>query len=260
MILLDPELDLGPSRQHPGLPELPVGVGAGRAPESKTDSPGAVWRRSALPWAERLPTPPTLARFLAQAQDAARLRGQVTVLLTTDAAIRDLNRRFRGKDKATDVLSFPAVPLQSAKPAERVAGDIAISVDTARRQATEQGHALTCELKVLILHGVLHLAGYDHESDTGRMHRRERQLRAQLGLPQGLIERASTKRAARPKVRLVLGDRIERASRREARRIAPDGVRSGTRRTQSGVSTPNSQKPHRGGGNLSARSTRSRKP
>ena len=207
MILLDPELDLGPSRQHPGLPELPVGRGAGRAPESKTDSPRASWRRSALPWAERLPTPRTLARFLAQAQDAAGLHGQVTMLLTTDAAIRDLNRRFRGKDKATDVLSFPAAPLQSAKPAERVAGDIAISVETARRQATEQGHALTCELEVLILHGVLHLAGYDHETDAGKMQRRERQLRARLGLPQGLIERASPKRSTRPKLRRTAGAR-----------------------------------------------------
>jgi probable rRNA maturation factor len=129
----------------------------------------------------------------------------VTVLLTTDAAIRDLNRRFRGKDKATDVLSFPADALQSAKPVERVAGDIAISVETARRQATEQGHALTCELKVLILHGVLHLAGYNHESDAGQMQRRERDLRAQLGLPQGLIERTSTGRAVGKKVGRTAG-------------------------------------------------------
>jgi probable rRNA maturation factor len=149
------------------------------------------WRRSALPWVERLPTPSTLARFLALAQDAVGLRGQVTVLLTTDAALRDLNLRFRGKDKTTDVLSFPAKPLQNAKPAERVAGDVAISVDNAHRQAAEQGHALTCELKVLILHGLLHLAGYDHETDAGQMHRRERDLRAQLRLPLGLIERNS---------------------------------------------------------------------
>lgn len=189
MILLDPELKPD-SRSH-----------------SKAASPGAVWGRSSLPWAERLPTPRTLARFLSEAQDAAGMRGQVTVLLTTDAAIRDLNRRFRGKDKATDVLSFPAVPLQSAKPAERVSGDIAISVETARRQATEQGHALTCELKVLILHGVLHLAGFDHEADAGQMQRRERQLRAQLGLPQGLIERASPKPSTRPKLHRTAGAR-----------------------------------------------------
>jgi probable rRNA maturation factor len=109
--------------------------------------------------------------------------------LATDATVRDLNRRFRGKDEATDVLSFPAKPLQNTKPAERVAGDVAISVETARRQAAEQGHALATEIKVLILHGLLHLAGYDHETDAGKMQRRERKLRERLGLPQGLIER-----------------------------------------------------------------------
>ena len=115
------------------------------------------------------------------------------MLLATDATIRDLNRRFRGKDEATDVLSFPAEPLKNTKAAERVAGDVAIGVETARRQAAEQGHALATEIKVLILHGLLHLAGYDHETDAGKMQRRERQLRARLGLPQGLIERAAPK-------------------------------------------------------------------
>jgi probable rRNA maturation factor len=137
-----------------------------------------------------------LARFLTQAQSAVGLRGQVTVLLTTDATICDLNRRFRGKDAATDVLSFPATKsVRNAAPAERVAGDLAISLETARKQAAEQGHALGVELRVLILHGLLHLAGYDHEVDGGKMERRERRLRATLGLPQGLIERARTKPA-----------------------------------------------------------------
>ncbi len=118
-----------------------------------------------------------------------RLKGQVTVLLTTDAAIRDLNRRFRGKNKATDVLSFPAEgPFRLS--AEGIAGDVAISVTTALRQAAEQGHSLATEIKVLILHGVLHLAGFDHEADEGQMARRERVLRGRLGLPLGLIERA----------------------------------------------------------------------
>ncbi len=134
-----------------------------------------------------------LARFLDEAQTAVGLLGQVTVLLTTDAAIRDLNRRFRGKDEATDVLSFPANRLQNTKPAERVAGDLAIGVETARKQATEQRHTLGVELRVLILHGLLHLAGYDHETDAGKMQRREGQLRAKLGLPQGLIERVNAK-------------------------------------------------------------------
>ncbi len=185
MILLDPELEPG-SRQH-----------------SKAASLGAVWGRGSLPWAERLPTPRTLARFLAQAQDAVGLSGQVTVLLTTDAALRDLNCRFRGKAKSTDVLSFPASAPASGP--ERIVGDIAISVETARRQAAEQGHSLGTEIKVLILHGLLHLAGYDHESDAGQMRRRERDLRAQLGLPQGLIER--TGEHARPKARRIAGAR-----------------------------------------------------
>ncbi len=117
----------------------------------------------------------------------------MTVLLASDATIRDLNRRFRGKDEATDVLSFPAEPFKNTNAAERAAGDVAIGVETARRQAAEQGHALNTEIKVLILHGLLHLAGYDHETDAGKMQRRERQLRARLGLPPGLIERAAPK-------------------------------------------------------------------
>ncbi|SPE18838.1 Endoribonuclease YbeY (modular protein) [Candidatus Sulfotelmatomonas gaucii] len=170
MILLDPDLD----------PDAESHSGA--------TSPGSAWRRSALPWAERVPTPPTLSRYLKQAQDAVRLRGQVTVLLTTDENIRNLNRRFRGKNRSTDVLSF--APNPQVQNQEKVAGDIAISIPTARRLAVEQGHALTCELKILILHGLLHLAGYDHDTDHGKMRRRERQLRALLGLPLGLIERA----------------------------------------------------------------------
>ena len=141
---------------------------------------------AATPRNFRLPTARTLSRFLTAAQAAVRLRGQVTVLLTTDAAIRRLNRRFRGKNKATDVLSFPAEGVGT----EEIAGDLAISVTTALAQAAEQGHSLSTEIKVLILHGLLHLAGYDHEIDDGKMARRERLLRARLGLPQGLIERA----------------------------------------------------------------------
>jgi len=135
----------------------------------------------------RLPSAHTLARFLSGAQSMVRLCGQVTVLLTTDAALRKLNRQFLGKNKATDVLSFPAKGIG----AEKIAGDLAISVPTARKQAFEHGHSLSIEIKVLILHGLLHLAGHDHESDAGQMARRECQLRAKLGLPQGLIERAA---------------------------------------------------------------------
>ena len=134
-----------------------------------------------------MPNLRTLSLFLREAQAAVKLRGQVTVLLTTDVGIRRLNRQFRGKNKATDVLSFPAAamgPLQ-------VAGDLAISIPMARRQAVERGHSLAVEIKVLILHGLLHLAGYDHETDEGQMARREQKLRAALRLPHGLIERAS---------------------------------------------------------------------
>jgi probable rRNA maturation factor len=168
MILLDPDLATDP------------------APDADSAKRSAVLRPQANSRNHRVPSSRTLARFLRVAQDAVKLRGQVTVLLTTDAEIRRLNRQFRGKNKATDVLSFPADSLG----AERIAGDLAISVPTARRQSAEQGHALSVEIKVLILHGLLHLAGYDHEADGGLMARRERLLRARLGLPQGLIERA----------------------------------------------------------------------
>jgi len=136
-----------------------------------------------------LPSTRSLSGFLVQAQAAVRLRGQVTVLLTGDAALRALNRRFRRKNKPTDVLSFPAAAFKNAKPAQRIAGDLAISVETARRQAEARGHSLATEIKILILHGLLHLAGYDHEADSGQMNRRERHLRARLRLPHGLIER-----------------------------------------------------------------------
>lgn len=134
-----------------------------------------------------LPSARTLARFLAQARLAVKLRGQVSVLLTTDVAQRRLNRRFRGKNKPTDVLSFPAD--RTAPGADKIAGDLSIGVPTARRQAEQQGHTLSTEIKVLILHGLLHLAGYDHETDSGEMALRERKLRTRLGLPGGLIER-----------------------------------------------------------------------
>jgi probable rRNA maturation factor len=131
-----------------------------------------------------LPKKPTLARYLREAQAAVGLRGEVSVLLTTDAGIRGLNKRFRKKDKATDVLSFPVDDASFGS-----AGDLAISVETAARQAAEQGHRLSVELRVLMLHGLLHLAGLDHERDNGEMARKERRLRAKLGLPLGLIER-----------------------------------------------------------------------
>jgi probable rRNA maturation factor len=137
----------------------------------------------------------SLERFAASAQRAARLRGEVAILITNSASIRRLNRNFRGKDKPTDVLSFPS----SAK---ELAGDIAISAQIANKQARALGHTLAAELKVLILHGMLHLAGHDHEEDDGEMAKLESRLRAKLKLPQGLIERSATPdRSAKRKAR-----------------------------------------------------------
>ena len=109
------------------------------------------------------------------------------MLLTGDRELRRLNRQFRGKNKATDVLSFPA-PREFAGV---YAGDLAISLETAERQAGEHGHALREELRILLLHGVLHLQGMDHESDHGEMAAAEARLRRQLRLPLGLIARVS---------------------------------------------------------------------
>jgi probable rRNA maturation factor len=127
-----------------------------------------------------------LARFAQRARKAAGLRGQVNVVLASSRDMRALNRRFRGKDKPTDVLSFPPVPVV----AEAFSGDIVISTDIACRNARLYQHAPAQEVKILILHGMLHLAGYDHESDHGEMARKEERLRRQLGLSNGLIRRA----------------------------------------------------------------------
>jgi len=130
----------------------------------------------------------TLRRFLQRAQSAVGLTGEVHVLLTDDAALRRLNRLFRGKDKATDVLSFPA-----SREATGMAGDLAISLDHAQQQASAFGHTLVEEVKILLLHGLLHLAGEDHETDSGQMAAREATLRAKLRIPVGLIERVQIK-------------------------------------------------------------------
>ena len=113
-------------------------------------------------------------------------RGTVTLVITSDRRIRTLNRDWRGIDRATDVLSFPAG--DGPGPAKHL-GDLVIARETAARQARAEGHSLSTELRVLALHGLLHLLGYDHERDSGRMARIERRLRRQGGLPAGLIER-----------------------------------------------------------------------
>jgi probable rRNA maturation factor len=128
-----------------------------------------------------------------------RARGTVTIALVGDAAMRRLNGRFAGKDRVTDVLSFPA-----AAPEARAAGtsagtpaglphlgDIVIATGVAGRQARDAGHSYGRELRVLALHGLLHLLGYDHERDDGTMARVEARLRRKGGLAAGVIERGS---------------------------------------------------------------------
>lgn len=109
--------------------------------------------------------------------------GRFTCLLTGDAELRRLNREFLGRDYATDVLSFP-----SPGP-DGFLGEMAVSTARAAEQARRLGHSLEDELRVLMLHGLLHLLGHDHERDRGRMARLEARLRRQFGLPAGLIER-----------------------------------------------------------------------
>ena len=180
MIILDPYLDSDQTSASSRTPRRRSAASPSRA-QSQSD---------------RIPSARALVRFLREAQSAVNLRGQVSVLLTTDKEIRRLNRQFRGKNKATDVLSFPSLTHVSkgrrhgAPRRFEIAGDLAISVDTARKQAAGIGHSVSIEIKVLMLHGLLHLAGYDHETDDGEMARREVSLRKRLGLPLGLIERS----------------------------------------------------------------------
>jgi probable rRNA maturation factor len=142
-----------------------------------------------------------LARWL-QRTAPARAAGRVTVALVSDRTMRTLNRAYRGADYATDVLSFGAGPAppsprgrgraprrtRRALP-ERFLGDVVIATGVAARQARACRHAVSNELKVLALHGLLHLLGYDHERDGGRMEAVERRLRRRGGLSGGLIER-----------------------------------------------------------------------
>jgi metalloprotein, YbeY/UPF0054 family len=146
----------------------------------------------------------SLDRFLARARRAIGLKGTVNVLVTSGAEMKSLNRRFRGKDKSTDVLSFPSDPEAGGQ----LAGEIAISSEIASKNARLLGHPPAEEIKVLVLHGLLHLRGFDHESDDGAMARREQLMRVKLRLPAGLIERstAETSRSSKsPSTRRVPG-------------------------------------------------------
>jgi probable rRNA maturation factor len=126
--------------------------------------------------------------FARRVRRALRLSGEgFAVCLVSDAEMARMNQRFRGKRGTTDVLSFPVNANGDGRRAARskaagFLGDIAISPETARRNAKRYGRTLADELRVLVLHGALHLMGYDHETDDGQMERREARLRRQLGI------------------------------------------------------------------------------
>jgi probable rRNA maturation factor len=137
--------------------------------------------------------PYALAGWLARVAPASA-SGSVNVALVSDRLAQTLNCQYRGRDYATDVLSFPVgEPAKGATGRSRrpsdLLGEIVIARGVARRQARRAGHSETTELRVLALHGLLHLLGYDHETDRGAMARLERTLGRKGGLPAGLIER-----------------------------------------------------------------------
>jgi probable rRNA maturation factor len=152
-----------------------------------------------------------------------RARGTVGVALVSDARIRALNRTYRRKDYATDVLSFPSEDVERSG----FLGEIVIARGVARRQSRAAAHPEATELRVLALHGLLHLLGYDHERDDGRMARAEQRLRRKGGLSDGLIERASTARGSnlreprgRPEPRPARPELVDQPPRFALRRSA----------------------------------------
>ncbi len=124
---------------------------------------------------QRIDTP-RLRRVLQGAARALRTRGEVAVVLAGDGLLRRLNREYRGKDRPTDVLSFPG------EGGDEGLGDVVISVPAATRNARREGHGVLRELDILALHGFLHILGHDHETDDGTMDRLEQRLRRKLGL------------------------------------------------------------------------------
>lgn len=136
-----------------------------------------------------------LERFLREIRSVAKIADtEVSIAFVTDAEIAKWNESYRRRKGPTDVLSFPAFSRRNAgrntsakrrktQPADdRFLGDIAIAPETARRYAKKHGRTLASELRILMLHGVLHLMGYDHESDNGQMNRIEQKLRRRLGI------------------------------------------------------------------------------
>lgn len=122
-------------------------------------------RRQLRPW------------LLALLREVAPAATSLGVRFASDRELRRVNRGFRGKDAATDVLSFPGAPALAGPAAELHLGDVLIAVPTARRQAAAAGHPVGRELRLLLLHGILHCLGYDHETDDGTMERLEKRLR-----------------------------------------------------------------------------------
>jgi len=121
--------------------------------------------------------------FAAKALKVAPADGAgVTVAFVSDRAMRELNRRWRGKRGTTDVLSFPAEQTEFEKLSEVTLGDVIISVERAEKQSAEHGLSFEREVEQLILHGILHLCGYDHETDNGEMNALELRLRRRLGI------------------------------------------------------------------------------
>jgi probable rRNA maturation factor len=132
----------------------------------------------------------TLERFLLRARKAVGLRAPVNLLVTSSSAVRTLNRQFRSQNKATDVLSFPTHAFSPRSRDRRTpAGEVVVSADIALQNSIRLGHPVAQEIKILALHGILHLAGFDHERDNGQMARKESSLRRALKLPTALIER-----------------------------------------------------------------------
>lgn len=168
-----------------------------------------------------------LERFVRRACHAAGVKGAVDVLVTTSRELQALNDRFRKRNKATDVLSFPPIPGMR----NELAGDVAISAEIANRSARQLGHSVAQEIKILALHGILHLAGYDHENDRGQMARKETQLRTLFSLPNGLIERSEPAENLknRRSRRFYAADRQDR--RKSAGEARPEGSRRAARAT-----------------------------
>ena len=136
-----------------------------------------------------------VAEFLARLQAEVAGGREIALCVVSDAAMRRYNRRFRAHDAPTDVLSFPpgqtsaGASRRAGTPCAGMAGDLLVSAETARRQARRVGHSVEEEMKILALHGALHLLGYDHERDNGEMARLERRWRRRLGLSPALTER-----------------------------------------------------------------------